>query len=84
MHSFLAVAGVVVVYVMDGHSDMCRSVKILGFLLCILQSIFIIASRKHYSVDIVIAWYVNQLILWLFQSTISCKRGLHFGLSGTL
>ena len=63
MHSFLAVAGVVVVYVMDGHSDMCRSVKILGFLLCILQSIFIIASRKHYSVDIVIAWYVNQLIL---------------------
>ena len=63
MHSFLAMAGVVVVYVMDGHPDMCRSVKILGFLLCILQSIFIIASRKHYSVDIVIAWYVNQLIL---------------------
>ena len=44
-----------------GDPDLCRSVKVLGFLLCILQSMFIIASRKHYSVDIVIAWYENGL-----------------------
>lgn len=34
-----------------------RFIKQLGWLLAVVQSLLIIASRKHYTVDIVVAWY---------------------------
>ncbi|PKI66487.1 hypothetical protein CRG98_013143 [Punica granatum] len=33
-----------------------RFMKLFGWLLAVVQSILIIASRKHYTVDIVVAW----------------------------
>lgn len=34
-----------------------RFVKLLAWFMAIVQSLLIIASRKHYSVDVVVAWY---------------------------
>ena len=39
-----------------------------------LMSVFIVASRKHYSVDVVIAWYVVPLVYWTLQRHYSMKR----------
>jgi hypothetical protein len=36
-----------------------RFIKFLAWFMAIIQSLLIIASRKHYSVDVVVAWYVN-------------------------
>ena len=33
-----------------------RFVKHIGFLLAVIQSCLIVASRKHYTVDVVVAW----------------------------
>lgn len=41
-----------------------RFLKYLGFLLSFVQSCLIIASRKHYSVDVVVAWYVVPLVFY--------------------
>lgn len=41
-----------------------RILKNIGFLLAFIQSCLIIASRKHYSVDVVIAWYVVPLVFF--------------------
>lgn len=35
-------------------------IKVLGWIAAIIQSLLIIASRKHYSVDVVVAWFVNK------------------------
>jgi sphingomyelin synthase-related protein 1 len=34
----------------------CRLIKLLGWLMAVVQSLLIIASRKHYTVDVVVAW----------------------------
>jgi len=34
----------------------CRLIKLLSWLMAIIQSLLIIASRKHYTVDVVVAW----------------------------
>ncbi|KAM7259886.1 hypothetical protein ACFE04_015627 [Oxalis oulophora] len=39
-----------------------RFIRLLGWLLAVTQSLLIIASRKHYSVDIVVAWYTVNLV----------------------
>ena len=36
-----------------------RFIKFLAWFMAIFQSLLIIASRKHYSVDVVVAWYAN-------------------------
>ena len=36
-----------------------RFIKFLAWFMAIIQSLLIIASRKHYSVDVVVAWYAN-------------------------
>ncbi|XP_057458795.1 phosphatidylinositol:ceramide inositolphosphotransferase 1-like [Lotus japonicus] len=41
-----------------------RSLKQLGWLLAIIQSLLIIASRKHYTVDVVVAWYTVNLVVF--------------------
>lgn len=39
-----------------GGSLSCRLIKLLAWLMTIIQSLLIIASRKHYTVDVVVAW----------------------------
>ena len=34
-----------------------RFIKLLSWLMAIVQSLLIIAARKHYTVDVVVAWY---------------------------
>lgn len=34
----------------------CRCIKQFAWLLAVIQSLLIVASRKHYSVDVVVAW----------------------------
>ncbi|KAG1371766.1 phosphatidylinositol:ceramide inositolphosphotransferase-like [Cocos nucifera] len=41
-----------------------RFVKLLGWLLAMSQSLLIVASRKHYTVDVVVAWYTVNLVLF--------------------
>jgi sphingomyelin synthase-related protein 1 len=38
-----------------------RFIKLLAWIMAIVQSLLIIASRKHYTVDVVVAWYVILL-----------------------
>lgn len=37
-------------------------------------SILIVASRKHYSVDVLIAWYVVPLVFWTLHRRWTTKR----------
>ncbi|OEL27944.1 Phosphatidylinositol:ceramide inositolphosphotransferase [Dichanthelium oligosanthes] len=41
-----------------------RLIKLLAWLMAIIQSLLIIASRKHYSVDVVVAWYTVNLVVF--------------------
>ncbi|XP_042476551.1 phosphatidylinositol:ceramide inositolphosphotransferase 1-like isoform X1 [Macadamia integrifolia] len=41
-----------------------RSTKQLAWLIAVIQSLLIIASRKHYTVDIIVAWYTVNLVVF--------------------
>ncbi|CAN1303952.1 Phosphatidylinositol:ceramide inositolphosphotransferase 1 [Linum perenne] len=41
-----------------------RCIKQLAWLVAIIQSLLIIASRKHYTVDVVVAWYTVNLVVF--------------------
>ncbi|KAK9123797.1 hypothetical protein Sjap_013399 [Stephania japonica] len=45
-----------------------RWIKQLAWLLAVTQSLLIIASRKHYTVDIVVAWYTVNLVVFFVDS----------------
>jgi hypothetical protein len=45
-----------------------RWIKHLAWLMAVIQSILIIASRKHYTVDIVVAWYTVNLVMFYVDS----------------
>lgn len=44
-----------------------RFFKQLAWLTVIIQSLLIIASRKHYSVDVVVAWYTVNLVVFFID-----------------
>ncbi|XP_073526385.1 uncharacterized protein [Phyllobates terribilis] len=44
-----------------------RWIKQLAWLVAIVQSLLIIASRKHYTVDIVVAWYTVNLVVYFID-----------------
>ena len=44
-----------------------RFIKLLGWVFAILQSLLIIASRKHYTVDVVVAWYTVNLVVFFLD-----------------
>ncbi|XP_039811399.1 phosphatidylinositol:ceramide inositolphosphotransferase isoform X1 [Panicum virgatum] len=48
----------------SGGSLCCRLIKLLAWLMAIIQSLLIIASRKHYTVDVVVAWYTVNLVVF--------------------
>lgn len=53
-----------------------RFIKMLAWCIAIAQSLLIIASRKHYSVDVVVAWWVvchYHLFIYLFICCASCS-----------
>ncbi|KAG8085775.1 hypothetical protein GUJ93_ZPchr0010g9696 [Zizania palustris] len=45
-----------------------RLIKLLAWFMAIIQSLLIIASRKHYSVDVVVAWYTVNLVVFFVDS----------------
>ncbi|KAJ6795212.1 phosphatidylinositol:ceramide inositolphosphotransferase-like [Iris pallida] len=45
-----------------------RFVKALAWLVAIIQSLLIIASRKHYTVDVVVAWYTVNLVVYFVDN----------------
>ncbi|XP_077238847.1 phosphatidylinositol:ceramide inositolphosphotransferase-like isoform X2 [Tasmannia lanceolata] len=44
-----------------------RYIKQLSWLLAIILSFLIIASRKHYTVDVVVAWYTVNLVVFFLD-----------------
>ncbi|KAM3287781.1 hypothetical protein P3S67_021211 [Capsicum chacoense] len=44
-----------------------RFIKLCAWLAVIAQSILIVASRKHYTVDVVVAWYTVNLVLFFID-----------------
>lgn len=44
-----------------------RFIKQLGWLIAVIQSLLIIASRKHYTVDVVVAWYTVNLVVFFID-----------------
>ncbi|KAL6203332.1 hypothetical protein ACLB2K_027032 [Fragaria x ananassa] len=42
----------------------CRCIKQFAWLVAVILSLLIIASRKHYTVDIVVAWYTVNLVVF--------------------
>ncbi|KAI4378494.1 hypothetical protein MLD38_015965 [Melastoma candidum] len=44
-----------------------RFIKQCGWLLAVIQSVLIIASHKHYTVDIVVAWYTVNLVIFFIN-----------------
>uniref|UniRef100_A0ACD5U2B5 Uncharacterized protein n=1 Tax=Avena sativa TaxID=4498 RepID=A0ACD5U2B5_AVESA len=45
-----------------------RFIKLLSWLMAIVQSLLIIAARKHYTVDVVVAWYTVNLVVYFVDS----------------
>ncbi|CAN1282517.1 Phosphatidylinositol:ceramide inositolphosphotransferase 3 [Linum perenne] len=44
-----------------------RWIKHLAWLLAVVQSLLILASRKHYTVDVVVAWYTVNLVMFFLD-----------------
>lgn len=44
-----------------------RWVKQLAWLVAVTQSLLIVASRKHYTVDVVVAWYTVNLVVFFLD-----------------
>ncbi|KAJ8476705.1 hypothetical protein OPV22_020432 [Ensete ventricosum] len=44
-----------------------RLVKLLAWVIAIIQSLLIVASRKHYTVDVVVAWYTVNLVVFFID-----------------
>ncbi|EXB30486.1 hypothetical protein L484_006036 [Morus notabilis] len=45
-----------------------RCIKQCAWVLAVVQSLLIIASRKHYTVDIVVAWYTVNLVAFFVDN----------------
>ncbi|KAK8458091.1 hypothetical protein SEVIR_3G303400v4 [Setaria viridis] len=48
-----------------------RFVKMLAWCIAIVQSLLIISSRKHYSVDVVVAWYTVNLVVFFVDKKLT-------------
>ncbi|KAI4354600.1 hypothetical protein L6164_003449 [Bauhinia variegata] len=44
-----------------------RCIKQLGWFLAVVQSLLIVASRKHYTVDVIVAWYTVNLVVFFIE-----------------
>ncbi|KAF9679985.1 hypothetical protein SADUNF_Sadunf06G0072900 [Salix dunnii] len=50
-----------------------RCIKQLGWLIAVVLSFLIIASRKHYTVDVVVAWYTVNLVVFFLDKKLPDK-----------
>ncbi|KAF9596795.1 hypothetical protein IFM89_013342 [Coptis chinensis] len=48
-----------------------RDIKLLAWLIAVIQSFLIVASRKHYTVDVVVAWYTVNLVVFFVDKKLS-------------
>ncbi|CAA0836337.1 Phosphatidylinositol\\x3aceramide inositolphosphotransferase 2 [Striga hermonthica] len=56
------------VFVRTYHKYGTRSfVKQVAWLIVIIQSLLIVASRKHYTVDVIVAWYTVNLVVFFID-----------------
>ncbi|KAK6120306.1 hypothetical protein DH2020_045997 [Rehmannia glutinosa] len=56
------------VFVRTYHKYGTRSfIKQLAWLAVVIQSLLIVASRKHYTVDVVVAWYTVNLVVFFID-----------------
>ncbi|KAK9986465.1 hypothetical protein SO802_031416 [Lithocarpus litseifolius] len=44
-----------------------RFIKQFAWLLAVIQSFLIVASRKHYTVDVIVAWYTVNLVVFFID-----------------
>lgn len=44
-----------------------RFIKQFAWLVAVIQSLLIVASRKHYTVDVVVAWYTVNLVVFFID-----------------
>lgn len=51
--------------------------KQLAWLTVIIQSLLIVASRKHYTVDVVVAWYTVNLVVFFIDKKLPGWHFLH-------
>jgi hypothetical protein len=51
-----------------------RALKLVGWLGAAAMALAIVASRKHYSVDVVVAWYVVPLVFYAMLRRWTTKR----------
>ncbi|CAI9761990.1 unnamed protein product [Fraxinus pennsylvanica] len=47
-----------------------RFIKQCAWLTVVIQSLLIVASRKHYTVDVVVAWYTVNLVVFFIEKTL--------------
>lgn len=47
-----------------------RFIKQCAWFMAIIQSFLIVASRKHYTVDVVVAWYTVNLVVFFIDKTL--------------
>ncbi|KAJ0984061.1 hypothetical protein J5N97_002417 [Dioscorea zingiberensis] len=45
-----------------------RFFKLLAWSIAVIQSLLIIASRKHYTVDVIVAWYTVNLVVYFVDN----------------
>ena len=50
--------------------------KVLAWIMGAVLSLLIIASRKHYTVDVVVAWYTVPLVFYTFHRRWTTKRDM--------
>ncbi len=57
--------------------------KALSWLLGVILSILIVASRKHYTVDVVIAWYTVPLVFYTMYRRWTTRRPMSDFIGGS-
>lgn len=66
-----------------------RFIKQVAWLIAVIQSLLIVASRKHYTVDVVVAWFVSLAWndfchLFNFLSTFNLNKEIMLQVHGEL
>lgn len=51
--------------------------QVIAWCAVFVLSVLIVASRKHYTVDVVVAWYVVPLVFYAMLRRWTTKRPLH-------
>ena len=47
-----------------------RLAQILWYTLAVLEAILIVASRQHYTVDVIVSIYTTPLVWWLYECVV--------------